>query len=52
MDGSKFKTNIIAPINTIDGVERHYYLETLDNTINMFYITKEKTLTLLVYVSI
>ncbi|NFI09470.1 hypothetical protein FDF97_18395 [Clostridium botulinum] len=41
-DGSKFKTNIIAPINTIDGVERHYYLETLDNTINMFYITKEK----------
>ncbi|BDB02951.1 hypothetical protein [Clostridium botulinum] len=41
-DGSKFKTNIIAAINTIDGVERHYYLETLDNTINMFYITKEK----------
>ncbi|HDK7161826.1 TPA: hypothetical protein PTW06_003417 [Clostridium botulinum] len=42
-DGSKFKTNIIAYINTIDGVERHYYLETLDNTINMFYITKEKS---------
>ncbi|ACA55525.1 hypothetical protein FDC45_10705 [Clostridium botulinum] len=41
-NGSKFETNIIAPINTIDGVERHYYLETLDNTINMFYITKEK----------
>ncbi|ABS41545.1 hypothetical protein [Clostridium botulinum] len=41
-NGSKFETNIIAPINTIDGVERHYYLETLDNTINMFYITKER----------
>ncbi|APH13315.1 hypothetical protein NPD5_2796 [Clostridium sporogenes] len=39
---NKFKTNIIGPINTIDGVEKHYHLETLNNTINMFYITKEK----------
>ncbi|AJD29647.1 MULTISPECIES: hypothetical protein [Clostridium] len=41
-NGNKFKTNIIGPINTIDGVEKHYNLETLNNTINMFYITKEK----------
>lgn len=39
---NKFKTNIIGPINTIDGIEKHYHLETLNNTINMFYITKEK----------
>ncbi|KOR25308.1 hypothetical protein [Clostridium sp. L74] len=41
-DGNKFETNIIGPINTIKGIEKHYYLEILNNSINMFYITKEK----------
>ncbi|NFS25052.1 hypothetical protein FDF31_05200 [Clostridium sporogenes] len=42
-DGNKFETNIIGPINTIEGIEKHYYLEILNNSINMFYITKEKS---------
>lgn len=41
-DGNKFETNIIASINTIKGIEKHYYLEILNNNINMFYIAKEK----------
>ncbi|EJO5348101.1 hypothetical protein NRP93_002206 [Clostridium botulinum] len=41
-NGKKFKTNIIGPINTIENIDNHYHLEILNNTINMFYITKEK----------
>ncbi|GAA0733561.1 hypothetical protein [Clostridium oceanicum] len=41
-NGDKFKTNLVSTINIIDGLKKHYYLETIDETINMFYITKEK----------